>query len=310
MALEASDDAGDDPVYEAAAVWVARLFSPDATDDDRKVFEVWRAADPAHAEAYAEMEEWRRTMGQIADPRRRKRGKPKGLAVVTALGLSGMLAYHFGLIDRLRADAWTRVGAIEMTTLADGSRVDLNTDTALAVHFTDRERGIALLRGEAVFDVVPDPGRPFVVRGDQVRVRAIGTRFFVRVDTDADPVGVAEGRVEVSTPAGNATIGGGEVARRNPNDRLVAQRSDVERAIAWRQGKLIFSGQPLSAVLIELQRYRVGRIVLLDSAIGTRRFSGTLDPRSTDDALKVLADTMGVRVTRLTPLLALVRSAS
>lgn len=306
----ASDDAEDDRIFEEAAVWVARLSSPDATDADRRTFELWRGADPAHAEAYAEMDAWRRTMGHMPDPRRRKRKTPKGLAVLAVLSLSGLLAYESGLIDRLRADAWTGVGAIETTVLADGSRVDLNTDTAIALRFTPGERGIELLRGEAVFEVVPDRDRPFVVRGSGLSVRAVGTRFFVRVDGAADPVGVVEGGVDAVTAAGRTTIGAGEIARQGADGRLVAERGDVERAIAWRKGKLVASGQPLSEVVADLDRYRHGRILLLEAALGARRFSGTLDLRDTDDALAVLAASMGLRIIRLAPFLILIQAAS
>ncbi|MGU3536811.1 FecR family protein [Methylobacterium sp. A54F] len=308
---EASDEAQDDPIYEEAAIWVARLSSSDATEADRKAFDVWRSADPAHAEAYAELDEWHRTLGRVPDPRERKRGKPKGLAVLAAaLGLSGLVAYETGLIDRLRADAWTGVGGFETKMLADGSRVDLNTDTALALRYTLGERGVELLRGEAVFDVVPDHDRPFVVRGSGLSVRAVGTRFYVRADGAPEPVGVAEGRVDAATEAGRATIGAGEIARRGADDRLVAARGDVEKTIAWREAKLVASGQPLSAVLADLNRYRHGRIVLLDAALGARPFSGTLDLRDTDDALDVLATSMRLRIIRLTPVLVFVRAAS
>jgi transmembrane sensor len=304
---DASEEA-DDPVHEEAALWVARLSSADATEADRSAFEAWRAADPARAEAFAEMEAWRRTMQRAPDPRRR--GPPKGLAALAAaLGLGALLADPLSWVDRMRADAWTGRGGIETTLLPDGSRADLNTDTALALRFTDGERGVALLRGEAVFDVVPDPGRPFVVRGNGVQARAVGTRFFVRID-GAVPVGVAEGRVDVATGTGETRLRAGEVAVRSADSGLVARTDDVARTIAWREGKLTVSGQSLAHVLSELERYRRGRILLTDSTLGGRRFSGTLDLRDTDAALDVLAAAMGLRLTRLTPLLVLVRPAS
>lgn len=305
--FEAPDAGPDDPIYEAAALWVARLASDDATDADREACAIWRAADPAHAEAYAEMDAWRRTMGQVPDPRQRRPKTSPGLAVLAALGLIGLLSWHLGVIDRLRADDWTGVGEIRRTALADGSRVDLNTDTAIALRFTPEERGIELLRGEAVFDVVPDPQRPFVVRGNGVRARAVGTRFFVRADGATDSVGVAEGRVDVATDAGHVLLQAGELASQNATGSPVARAGDVARAMAWREGRLVFSGQRLSQVLAELGRYRHGRILLADAAVGERRFSGTLDPRDTDAALALLAATMGIRITPLTPLLVLVR---
>lgn len=305
-----SDEDGepDDPVYEAAALWVARLTSADAAEEDRRAFEEWRSADPAHAEAFAEMEEWRRAMGRTPDPRVAKRRTPKGLAAIAAIGLAGALAYQHGAFDRLRSDAWTSVGEIERLTLADGSRADLNTDTAIRLHFTPIERTVELLRGEAAFDVVPDPARPFVVRGAGVSARAVGTRFFVRVGAE-EPVGVEEGRVGVTTDAGAVEIGAGEIAALGEGGRPSAAKRDVARSMAWRDGLLRVSGEPLADVLAELDRYRSGRIFALDAGLGARRFSGTLDLRDTDAALSVLAAGMGLRITRVTPLLVLIRPA-
>lgn len=305
---ETPDGDGEDPIHEAAAGWVARLASPDATEKDRADFEVWRAAEPAHAEAHAEMEDLWRRLGHVPDPRQRRRA-PKGLAGIGAALILGVaLAYQLGLIDRLRSDHWSGVGAITHATLADGSRIDLNTDTAVALRFTATERGIDLLRGEAFFDVARDPGRPFVVRGPGLSIRAVGTRFNVRADGLENPVSVAEGRVDVTASGEPVRVSAGEAARREDGASLSVVRADVNRAVAWREGRLVFSGERLSTVLMELSRYRHGRIVLLDAGTGERRVTGAFDPLNTDDALDVLAATMRVRITRLTPLLVLVGS--
>lgn len=311
--MDERDETGeeDDPVTERAAFWVVRLSSPEATEADRAAFAAWHGADPAHADAFAEMQAWRRAAGQAADPRKRRRRLPKVvMGFAAALGVCALAGYESGLIDRLRADAWTGVGDIVTTELPDGSRAALNTDTALAVRFTLNERGVTLLRGEAMFDVVPDTNRPFVVRGGGLRVRAVGTRFFVRAGDTPEPVGVAEGRVEASTSAGGVTIAAGEFGVREGEGRLTVERGDVERATAWRRGTLIASGRPLAEIVAELNRYRRGRIVLTGAGLGAQRFSGTLDLRDTDDALDLLATTMGLRVTRLTPFLVLLGASS
>lgn len=310
-AADDAEDRGHDPIFAEAALWVARLSSADATDADRQAFETWRSADPAHAEAYAELSEWRRTMGSAPAPRPQARNAPKGLVVLAvAVGFAGWTAYEAGLFDRLRADTWTGIGVIETTRLADGSRLSLNTDTAVALRFTAKERGIDLLRGEAVFEVVPDRDRPFVVRGGGLSVRAVGTRFFVRVDGAPEMIGVAEGRVEATIGADPTMIAAGEVARKGADDRLALRRGDVEEATAWRDGRLIAFGKPLSTILAELNRYRRGRILLLDASLGARPFTGTLDLRDTDDALAVLSASLRLRVIHVTPFLAIVRAAS
>lgn len=298
-------DGGEDPVYEVAALWVARLSSADATSRDREEFEAWHAADPAHATAYAELDALWHRLGHVPD---RRRQVPKGLAgIAVAAALAAALAFQFGLVDRMRADLWSDVGDIKHATLADGSRIDLNTDTAVRLRFSETERRVELLRGEAFFDVAPDPNRPFVVQGDGVSARALGTRFAVRADDAGQSVEVAEGRVEVAASGQPVQVTAGEAVRRE-GPSLAVIKADVGRQTAWRDGRLIFSGEPLSAVLAELGRYRRGRIVLLDAAAGQRRITGAFDPRNTGDALDVIAATIGVRVTRVTPLLVLVGS--
>ncbi|WP_279357672.1 FecR family protein [Methylobacterium indicum] len=306
---DASDESEHDPIFVEAAVWVARLSSPDATAEDHAAFEVWRSTDPAHAEAHAELDAWRRMMGGSPDPRRRN--WPTGpIAVMLAMGAFGLAADETGWIDRLRADAWTGVGGIATTILPDGSRIDLDTDTAVVLHDTPGERRVTVLRGEAVFDVVHDRDRPFIVHSAGLTVRAVGTRFFVRADGTPEPVGVAEGRVDVGTGGRIAMVTANEVAHRSAEGRLTVQPSDVAQAIAWREGKLVASGRPLAAIVASLDRYRRGRIVLLDPSLGARRFTGTLDLSNTDDALAVLAASLRLKITRVPPFLVLIRGAS
>lgn len=312
-AIGGAGEGREDPVQEAAARWVARLSSSDATAGDRRAFETWLAADPAHGPAYAALEALWGKLGQVDDPRpsaeapRRSRRKPMGglAGIAVSAVVVGVLAHQLGLVDRMRADVWSGVGDIRQTVLPDGSRVDLNTDTALALRFTGGERRVELLRGEAFFDVTPDPARPFVVRGGGLSARALGTRFAVRADDPRQPVEVAEGRVAVTDPGGALQLSAGEAARRE-GAALTAVPADVGRETAWRQGRLIVSGERLASVLAELGRYRRGRIVLLDAAAGERRVTGVFDLHDTDDALTAIGATMGVRVTRVTPLLVLV----
>jgi transmembrane sensor len=218
-------------------------------------------------------------------------------------------ASQSGLADWFRSDLWSGVGEIAHATLADGSRVDLNTGTALALHFTETERRVELLRGEALFDVARDPARPFVVEGGGVSVRAVGTVFFVRADGATAPVGVAEGRVDVTDSGRHLQVSAGEALRRQEGGATVV-KADMGRATAWRDGHVVFAGERLADVLSDLARYRRGRIVLLDSRLGERRVTAAFDPRDTDDALDALAATLGLRVTRLTPLLVLVGSSA
>lgn len=303
------DSLDEDPVEAAAAAWVVRLSSSDATEADRAAFAAWLAADPAHAAAHAEMEEFWHRLGHVPDARKRRTPKgatkgPAGLAALLVLG--GALAWQAGLADWLRADLWSGVGAITHATLSDGSRVDLNTGTAIALRFTGAERRVELLRGEAAFDVARDPGRSFVVEGGGVSVRAVGTVFIVRADAAGRPVGVAEGRVDVGIAGRHLDVSAGEAVVVPDGAAPTVVKADVGRAMAWRDGRLTVSGEPLSDVLATLGRYRRGRILLLDAKAGARRVTGAFDLGDTDEALDAIAASLSLRVTRVTPLLVLV----
>lgn len=137
------DEEIDDRLAEAAAGWVARLQSADATDLDRADFQCWLHADPSHAAAYDEMNAlW----GSLRDApvsldslkaRRSSGARAVGLAVMLGvIAASSYTIQQLGLIDRWRADYYTDVGEVRSVVLEDGTQVDLDTDTAIAVRYT------------------------------------------------------------------------------------------------------------------------------------------------------------------------------
>src|SRR5690606_2011811 len=160
----------------------------------------------------------------------------------------------------------TRLGEVKVTPLADGSVMTLNTASRVVVTFSDTQRSIRLLEGEALFDVARDAARPFVVAAGEARVRAVGTSFMVRRLGDAPvQVLVREGIVEVSRNAGNATPGPVRVAA---NTRAVESSSSVtpvaampvepaviRRELAWREGRIAFQGETLGQAAAQFSRY-------------------------------------------------------
>jgi transmembrane sensor len=82
-------------------------------------------------------------------------------------------------------------------TLADGSTVDLNARSSIRVEFSNSERRIELLDGQALFQVAKDKERPFIVRSGDATVRAVGTQFDVYRKSSGTTITVLEGRVAV-----------------------------------------------------------------------------------------------------------------
>lgn len=307
----------DDSVLEAAATWVAKLQSDDATAADRAAFELWVSAHSDHRMAYEELRALWSDLGDVPIPserlgelhaqRRRRVGGFVGLCLAAGFAMLA-LATPYG--DRWRADFYTGVGEIRRITLEDGTEVDMNTDTALVVRYGQGRRKVRLLRGEAFFAVAKNPLRPFVVEEGALSAMALGTRYSVgTAGTErAAGVQVEEGRVEVEAAGQKAILGAGEVATIDKQGRLSMSKTDVAAGTAWRDGKLVFSRRPLRDVLSTLERYRHGRILLLDEAAGGLEVSGIFDLHDTDAALQVLEASLPLRVMRISGLMVVVQS--
>lgn len=308
--VEISNHAREEAIAEEAAGWVARLSSRDATEDDRRRFEHWKAKDPAHAAAFDEMNVlWSDLAGvpKSVAPRSRRRIAGSSIAVLLLVGCLGYIVDEAGLVDRYRSDFHTPVGMVRRVSLDDGSIVTLNTDSAIQVRYKQTERRVVLLRGEAFFDVVPNPARPFVVSGDETQAIALGTHYAVKVGA-RDEVMVEEGRVAVTSGWQRVLLEAGGMAEHGDDGLLKTRTGDVASLTSWRSGKLVFSGRPLGEVLAELGRYQRGRIVLLDDRAFELRVSGVFDAGNTEQALQALEQNMPIRVTRLAGWVTLIRS--
>ncbi len=311
--LEKSDA---DRIAEEAAGWVARLQSSDATPADRALFQQWLERDNRHREAFDEFSDLWGDLKDLPIPPdrlkklrggRRRRSFYRATTAVVVLLLAVSL-YNAGYVDRMRADYYTSVGEVRSVELADGSRVYLNTDTAITVDFSGSARRIHILRGEAFFDVAKNPQRPFVVVDGALTATAVGTQYAVRAGTgsfEAD-VQVEEGKVEVRSADQRVLVSAGYTAAIGDGGAVIVQPADVADATAWRNGRLIFSGRPLKEVLAALARYRRGQIVMLDRALGERKISGIFDLSDTDAALRDLEMSLPVSVTHITGLLVVV----
>lgn len=194
--------------------------------------------------------------------------------------------------------------------LEDGTRISLNSDTAIETRYSAHERRVVLLRGEAFFDVAKNPQRPFIVDNNGLKAHALGTHYSVRAGDGSLPqeVQVEEGEVEVKTTSGTARLGAGDVVTMDSDGAIVRSRQDVTNNTAWREGKLVFSGQSLRQVLQILAQYRHGKILVLDDEASRLSVSGIFDLHDTDQALRILESNLPVSVTKLAGMVVLVRS--
>lgn len=201
----------------------------------------------------------------------------------------------------------TALGARKKIKLPDGSAVDLNTGSRIDVEISGGRRDVRLVRGEAYFDVVHDQTRPFTVFAGRGVVRDIGTAFAVRLLKAAVNVSVAKGSVEVSTAASRngsskvverlAIVGAGQNVmfdQKIERSELISD-ADMNRKLAWRQGGLVYAGEPLKAVLKDISRYSDIEIELADPALGDRPVAGSFRINQIDAVFDALDSNFGIR---------------
>jgi transmembrane sensor len=289
-----------DRLKAEAAAWLARIHSDDG-EAFRPALDAWLAEDPAHAAAFAHAQEvWAilpRATAQL-EPRaptaaaRSVRHVP-ARAVVAALAACFVVGLA-GVAWLLQSqDAYvTRPGEQKVAMLEDGSRIALNTDTRLGVRFEEGRRHVTLDRGEAMFEVASDAGRPFVVIAGDTRVQAIGTTFIVKRTADDVSVILIEGRVAVTHDRSAETGRAARPVMLGPGEKLIepaggpiwVEPTSIDAATAWRRGQTVFDDTPLGAAVAELNRYGGPTIVIEDPRIAALPISGVYATNAADFA--------------------------
>ena len=238
----------------------------------------------------------------------------RAASVLVAIGLvsiAGTYAWRAS-VETPQQVLTTDVAEQGSQILADGSRVDLGAKTRIVTRFTDAERFILVESGEALFDVVKDPQRPFIVQAGAVRVTAVGTAFTVRRSTDRTVVAVSEGVVRVAPQVSEErTFDSGSSSTHQVQLRAGEQAAftasthsfnivpvDPQVAIARVDGALSFVEEPLSAVVADVNRYAAFSIVITDPTLAQRVFTGTVYQDRIDDWLLALEEVFPVTVVR------------
>ena len=234
--------------------------------------------------------------------RRRSRAWAAGIAVAACL----VMAFAPTIRLTLESDYRTAQNDRRSIELPDGSRAFLDADSAVAVTYTPGERGIRLLRGQAFFEVRPDPARPFMVSAQELDVTVTGTAFNVDLNASVIEVAVEHGSVRVSEHGSarvlNPGLGAGQrldFDRDSHTARL--DRQPPGRVATWRNGQLVADNARLGDMVAELQRYVPGRIWLKNERLADLRITGVYDIRNPQAALRAMAQPHGVRLDQWTP---------
>ena len=315
-----------------AAAWVARFDAGEVSAKDQADFQAWLNRSAVHRQAIAEYGSFWSELDKLGQLTKSVAAEPaapvtlaaggtktwlaaSAAAVLVMLAVGGVLRQESPAPAPVRQAAMppgtqsyaTAIGGQKKFALADGSVVTLNTNSQIDVEIRGDCRDIHLVRGEAYFDVVHDEKRPFIVHANQYVVRDIGTAFAVHLtEKGLVDVRVTKGRVEIAARAGADPVSRGAKSLgilSAGQDVLFGQKieraetvSDVEldRKLAWRQGQLIYSGQPLADVLADIGRYSDIQIELADPALRDLPVGGAFSVNQTDAIFAALENNFGV----------------
>jgi transmembrane sensor len=299
-----------------AADWLlARHLTENWSEADQQALDGWLSESSDHLLSYWRIEEaWKR--GQrlqalrrpMREPRSAKTGRAKSAAIAfAAAGVVVLLAAFWDRDFRQPAVKTyaTPIGGHLTLALADGSRIELNTNTILSVSSVASRRTATLVSGEAFFDIRHDAGHPFVVRVGEHSVTDLGTKFVVRNDNARIRVALIEGsaRFEAARPSSPS-----QATDLSPGDVVVATRDsmsvrhessgDLGKSLGWRRGVLVFDNTTLAEAARELNRYNTEKISIQDPAAASLTIGGTFPENDVLALVNTAKQVFGLKVVR------------
>tara|TARA_A100001391_G_scaffold196567_1_gene175324 strand:- start:25331 stop:26323 length:993 start_codon:yes stop_codon:yes gene_type:complete len=279
-----------DRIQREAREWLILLESGRATAADGDAFRQWCARSPAHARAFSHCRRVWQGMGQAARAEQQDAEQQHKVVPLTSRRapgfsrrafLGGAVAACAGWValrspldlwpgaDVLSADLWTATGEQRRVVLPHTATLELNTQTRIDLRKSgDTVTGLMLRAGETEVTTSTTNRQRFTVAAGRGRVEARHARFNVRF---------TDGRVQVTCLSGELTVAHGQDRARLQSAQQVVYNEErltgvkavnTDRVSAWRERLLVFDGTPLSAVVEEVNRYRPGRILLLDDRLG------------------------------------------
>lgn len=306
-------------IDDEAAKWAARSLSGDMSPEEEAALKAWLADRPDRQQAYdsymdiadlaAEADDLvaaaalERDLEHFASERVAKKSWLVAAPAMAASVAAAALFFNFVSPSQIEPQRYaTERGETAEFALSDGSIVSLNTDSALEVRFTRNERRVVLAHGEALFDVVRNTEKPFVVASENAAVRVLGTRFNVRAQHEETVVSVLSGVVEVGKPdeieksqAALTLIAGQETAIGDTIQNAEVRTFNPDAVTAWRRGEAYYENKPLSYVIADLNRYYAHEIAIGDERLAAIPVTGEFDLENQEITVKALTVALALR---------------
>ncbi|HVZ17157.1 MAG TPA: FecR domain-containing protein [Terriglobales bacterium] len=302
----------------AAADWIQRRHLWEWTQADQAEFDTWLADSDANRLAYLRQNAvWRATerLGAFRPQQPMLKVTPvaksgkwtlfryvAAAAIVAAVGVSGVQYFQ----HPSNTTYVTPVGGHKIILLSDGTRIELNTDSALRIS-SNALRRVTLLRGEAYFDVQHNGADPFAVTASGYRITDLGTKFSVRTSPIAVRVSLLEGSAAVTPVIGqkahrSALLMPGDVAVASADTLTVKKEpvASVATSLGWRHGLLTFKDTELADAVAEFNRYNTAKLHISDAVVGHLKINGTFQAENADVFAASVQELFGLKISRNT----------
>ena len=322
---------------DIAERWYARLMAPHCSLRDKEQFEAWLRLAPENALAYEDTKALWASLGgldedegigpytvsalepdtepfmghwtdAVARDSRPVPPEPRNLWLPVGAGLAALLVVGVVIWPMLKPQVpsipFTATAAIEDVKLEDGSSVQLDLNTNLAVRIGPDTRDIELKQGRAMFEVAHDAARPFVVDAGAGRITALGTQFQVQREGEKVSVTLLEGSIGIDSAHdsnGQRTLRlvPGQKASYTPTTKSwTVAAVDSAALTSWSQGFHVFSATPLDEAIAEINRYSDIKLKLADSALGKLRLSGSFKLGKGEQIAEALPYALPIKVSR------------
>ena len=307
-----SDDPRQKALQREALDWLSRISLGEASQDDLAALRRWRDISPAHAAALARAGHlWRALEAPVAalvrdnamDARATfQPGRRAFLVGGTAAAAVGGVMMAWPPFDlwpsfaELTADHRTGAGQQQHLILADAVSVDLNTRTSIAVRAAGRDLGIELISGETAVAIGAAASKPFFVIAANGRTIAKRATFNVRRIGPAVDLTCVDGEVTVECEGESLILRKAQQVSYDRQGLSDIAAADTAVVTAWRDGMIVFRNAPLVDVIEEVNRYRSGRIVLLDATLGRRLVTARFEIKRLDTVIGQIANVFKVPV--------------
>ena len=313
-----------DPIQREAYEWISRFMVGGMSSTEMEAMKAWYGQSGAHAAAYARARRVWNALGPIANSRMRESGdagqsgrsprhprtslsSPIGRRAFLGGALAASAAYAFikppldlwPSYAELMADYRTAAGEYRQVTLSDAVSLDLNTKTSVAIRSSTADATqIELISGEAAISTSAASAELTVVAASG-RIVATLSDFNLRCDGSQVSITCLTGDVLVERDGFTSPLGARQQVSYGDQGITAVTAIDPDNVTAWRQGRLVFEGAPVSQVIAEVNRYRRGRIVLMNEEIGRRLLTARLSKTETDKIVTQIVQIFGAKARTL-----------